>query len=652
MKKLTLIAVLFIAYIGTAQDVPATNPIVKSITHVAQENPPTPALLNKRYLDTDGNYYKYNGSAWVLDNNEGPQGPQGPAGADGAIGPEGPQGPAGADGADGADGQGVPVGGTIGQVLAKVDAANFNTTWVNQSGGIPDDNSVTSPKINDGTIAEIDLNASINASLDKADTAQQTDNSLSQVDQTIARNGNISIGRSTGRTFDLKVGTSSFLRMEIAATTNDDKLYIGNPTQGMTFTINEGFRFTSPFSAFSSASAPLTHQGRFWYDTSTQTMKYWNNTAWVGMSGGGSSSEANPDNLFQTRVSGVMDSTFAVDTGNENKSLEIITGGANRYYNLGASFTTPKNARLKSSAVNDYAVIVPSSTYNLTGNGSSYLLTNTTTNVAPQGIYIDSLNPPVTIRKSPTTNLFWADGFYKPYSISQVTGLASSAITQTSYTVTWSPATASVGTISNYQISRDGGAPVTVTGATSYSYSAATAGTTYNHNVRAVDAGANIGQYSADFSVTTTASNPELYTVANWLSRVPNEADSSTGLTTNGVSIARETTIIGEGLYSVAVTSTDGTADRMEESLTLAASTSYEIRVFSAVATGGNAGLFNFSGFTNNSPTFTGSQTSTSMTERVATVETDATGSQIIRFYNNGTAGSTVYYGGFSIKAL
>ena len=35
----------------------------------------------------------------------------------------------------GAAGQGVPTGGTAGQVLAKVDGTNYNTAWVNQSGG-------------------------------------------------------------------------------------------------------------------------------------------------------------------------------------------------------------------------------------------------------------------------------------------------------------------------------------------------------------------------------------------------------------------------------------------------------------------------------------------------------------------------------------
>lgn len=44
-------------------------------------------------------------------------------------------GPTGDPGADGTDGQGVPVGGTAGQVLAKIDGADYNTEWVDQSGG-------------------------------------------------------------------------------------------------------------------------------------------------------------------------------------------------------------------------------------------------------------------------------------------------------------------------------------------------------------------------------------------------------------------------------------------------------------------------------------------------------------------------------------
>jgi len=65
----------------------------------------------------------------------GAKGDKGDTGATGATGATGSTGATGADGADGADGEGVPIGGTTGQVLAKIDATDFNTEWVDQSGG-------------------------------------------------------------------------------------------------------------------------------------------------------------------------------------------------------------------------------------------------------------------------------------------------------------------------------------------------------------------------------------------------------------------------------------------------------------------------------------------------------------------------------------
>ena len=47
----------------------------------------------------------------------------------GVIGTPGPAGAPGTPGAPGAPGQGVPVGGTAGQVLAKIDGTNYNTEW-------------------------------------------------------------------------------------------------------------------------------------------------------------------------------------------------------------------------------------------------------------------------------------------------------------------------------------------------------------------------------------------------------------------------------------------------------------------------------------------------------------------------------------------
>jgi hypothetical protein len=50
----------------------------------------------------------------------------------GIPGDTGPEGPAGANGDPGI---GVPVGGTTGQVLAKIDGTNYNTEWVTPAGG-------------------------------------------------------------------------------------------------------------------------------------------------------------------------------------------------------------------------------------------------------------------------------------------------------------------------------------------------------------------------------------------------------------------------------------------------------------------------------------------------------------------------------------
>ena len=100
---------------------------------------------------TDGQILQKSGSdnftaKWV-DATAGPQGPQGetgpqgpqgetgPQGPQGETGPQGPQGETGPQGPQGDPGVGVPTGGTAGQVLAKVDGTDYNTHWVDQTGG-------------------------------------------------------------------------------------------------------------------------------------------------------------------------------------------------------------------------------------------------------------------------------------------------------------------------------------------------------------------------------------------------------------------------------------------------------------------------------------------------------------------------------------
>jgi hypothetical protein len=74
-----------------------------------------------------GEFYVWDGAAWdnlgTLVGPQGIQGDPGPAGADGA------------NGADGAAGVGVPAGGTTGQVLGKASGDDYDTEWVDQTGG-------------------------------------------------------------------------------------------------------------------------------------------------------------------------------------------------------------------------------------------------------------------------------------------------------------------------------------------------------------------------------------------------------------------------------------------------------------------------------------------------------------------------------------
>lgn len=51
------------------------------------------------------------------------------------IAAKGDTGATGAAGADGVDGQGVPVGGTTGQVLAKKTNTDYDTEWIDETGG-------------------------------------------------------------------------------------------------------------------------------------------------------------------------------------------------------------------------------------------------------------------------------------------------------------------------------------------------------------------------------------------------------------------------------------------------------------------------------------------------------------------------------------
>lgn len=78
--------------------------------------------------------------------------PIGTAGPKGDAGDAGPKGDTGDVGPAGADGQGVPVGGATGQVLAKVSATDFDTTWIDAQSKWLDGNDPNDAVYTDGNV--------------------------------------------------------------------------------------------------------------------------------------------------------------------------------------------------------------------------------------------------------------------------------------------------------------------------------------------------------------------------------------------------------------------------------------------------------------------------------------------------------------------
>ncbi|MFJ4783799.1 cellulose binding domain-containing protein [Streptomyces sp. NPDC088794] len=83
-------------------------------------------------------------------------------------------------------------------------------------------------------------------------------------------------------------------------------------------------------------------------------------------------------------------------------------------------------------------------------------------------------------------------------------GVTVGSATGSSLTVRWSASTDNSGSVAGYEVSRDGGTPVAVTG-TSYTATGLQASTGYAFRVRARDAAGNLSAYSTAVTGTTTA---------------------------------------------------------------------------------------------------------------------------------------------------
>ena len=81
-------------------------------------------LITGIYISVDTGFQLWDGASWVDKTAV-------------VTGPKGDTGLPGADGLPGVDGLGVPAGGTVGQILSKIDNIDNNTEWVTPSGGTP-----------------------------------------------------------------------------------------------------------------------------------------------------------------------------------------------------------------------------------------------------------------------------------------------------------------------------------------------------------------------------------------------------------------------------------------------------------------------------------------------------------------------------------
>lgn len=66
-KDFAYLLILMTTFLGFGQDQPASRPVVKSIIMVAQATPPLAPFIGEKYLSTNGIYYRWDGSAWIVD---------------------------------------------------------------------------------------------------------------------------------------------------------------------------------------------------------------------------------------------------------------------------------------------------------------------------------------------------------------------------------------------------------------------------------------------------------------------------------------------------------------------------------------------------------------------------------------------------------
>ena len=106
------------------------KPAIESHIWISTTTNASPPVAVGDGLQSDGTVWINIGQIKGDQGIQGPVGPQGPQGIQGIQGTPGTTGSTGATGPQGVQGEGVPAGGAVGQVLAKVTSVDYATDWV------------------------------------------------------------------------------------------------------------------------------------------------------------------------------------------------------------------------------------------------------------------------------------------------------------------------------------------------------------------------------------------------------------------------------------------------------------------------------------------------------------------------------------------
>lgn len=201
-------------------------------------------------------------------------GKDGVDGAPGAQGPAGQDGLPGQDGAKGEPGEGVPAGGAAGQVLAKKSGTDYDTEWVNQTGGSGGGGTVaidnkTIIQNEDGTIGTV-IGGYYTEGLVKSDYLLE-----------IIGNGNSWSNKDISSTFTYELAKELYGCEEVYADTKSGYGEVGGflVTKTLTTTADTEV-YTFVHGAYSGGTTGYTYTGTYTISTGS-----WSMIANMGMAG-------------------------------------------------------------------------------------------------------------------------------------------------------------------------------------------------------------------------------------------------------------------------------------------------------------------------------------------------------------------------------